>query len=322
MSAAKATTYALGISIAIAAALYVFSETDASFSVASPSGANSIVKQYHFGGDVLTYDLRLNLSHGWYSSSIQILPPKDGPEVVGDDGVIFGWGDDRHLTIGWPVYSKPIHGKEHVGNIDITYKPYEPDIDRAPNGNLRKLQLHNTKVSFKEADLQGGGRYAATNEPVPQTTCTIEISGLDGKVFQEVSIKIYGRGIGRPGDGDSIVSMVGVAHTFTKIPGGQTFSMPTQAKLGSIYPELHRTIPPQQTNQSLIYGSYNPSEVMSLISWLRKGKLTMKVGLNFGQETLFYEAGIDFGNDIIGKFNACAAKTNIYGRSFQLPYAD
>lgn len=304
-----------------------------SFSVASPSGTATIVKQYN-GDEQITYDLQLITSRGGNSSSTQILPPQS-VEWIGSDGITFGWENDRHLTIGWPNGFQAIHGQEHVGDIDITYRSYEPDIDLLASNNIHKLHLHNTTVSFKESDLQHGqARYAATNEPVPNIKCIVEISGLDGEAFEGVIVQIIGNGIGRSGDKYPSPGLVGVSYTFAKAVGQYASLTPTQAKLSSIYPHvpdevytpMKRTVIPQQTNRTLYYKQYKQSEALNLFSQLKKGKLAMKVGLNFGQEILNYEADVNLGKDVIDKFNACSAKTNIYsspaniyGSPFQVP---
>lgn len=307
-----------------------------SYSVSSPSGAATIVKQYN-GEEQRTYDLQLKTSRGGKISSTQIIPPQDVFWDKDPDGIIFGWKNDRHLTVAWPNGFKSIHGQEHVGDIDINYQSYEPDIDLNTTGNLHNLRLHNTSVSFNESDLPyGKARYATTNEPVPNIKCIIEINGADGEAFEGVTVQIIGDGIGRPSDKYPNLGMVGVKYIFTKAVGQYASLTPTQAKLGSVYPHFPyasippvKTVIPVQTDRSLYYHSYSPSEALYLFSSLQKGKLAMKVGLNFGQEIISYEADVNLSKDIIDRFNACSAKTNFYRSPgdinfspFQVPQAE
>jgi hypothetical protein len=300
-----------------------------SYSVSSPSGAATIVKQYN-GEEQMTYDLQLKTSRGGKTSSTQIIPPQDVLWEKGPDGIIFGWGNDHDLTIAWPTGFQPIHGQEHVGDIDINYKSYEPDIDLISTSNSHNLRLHDTTVSFKEADLTyGEARYTATNEPVPNFKCIIEINGTDGEAFEGVTIQLIGDGIGRPDDKYPSFGMVGVKYIFKKVVGQFASLTPTQAKLNSVYPHFtYASIPPvkavipEQTDLSLYYRSYSPSEALDLFSWLQKGKLAVKVGLNFGQEIINYDADVNLSKDVIDKFNACSAKTNIYPTPFHVPYGN
>jgi hypothetical protein len=305
-----------------------------SIAITSPSGAASVVKTY-YGDEQIAYDLQLRISHGADSTSTQILPSQN-VDWASPDGIVLGWENDRHLTVSWPNGFQPIHGQEHVGDIHISYRPHEPDIDRISGHKPHNLRLHDTSISFKELNSQyGDARYATTNEPVPNTKCIVEISGADGDAFEEVTVQIIGNGIGRVGDEYPGVGMVSVNYVFTKVVGHYASLTPTQAKLGSIYPHFPydshppvKTVMPVQTNHSLHYHSYGPSEALNLFAWLQKGKLDMKVGLNFGQEILHYEADVSLGKDIIDKFNACSSKTNIYtspgdihSTPFQVPYS-
>ncbi|MEO8332125.1 MAG: hypothetical protein ABI479_06800 [Gallionella sp.] len=305
-----------------------------SFAVPSPSGASSIARHVH-GLEQLTYNLQLNTSHGGDSTSTQNLLPHD-VDLTGSDAAIFAWDGDNHLTVGWPDGFKPIHGLKRVGDIDISYRSYEPDIDRISSHNLHNLRLHNTTVSFKELDLQDdNARYVATNEPVPNIKCIVEISGLDGEAYEGVSVQIIGNGIGRAGDKYPSLGMVSVDFIFKKAVSQYASLTPTQAKLSSIYPHFPydshppaTTVIPTQTKQSLSYPSFGLSDALNIFDLLQKGKLEMKVGLNFGQEILYYEADVNLSRDIIDKFNACSAKTNIYyspsdiySTLFQIPYS-
>jgi hypothetical protein len=281
--------------------------------VPSPSHGATLNKIYFLDVDGrLTYALDLGIPGLLYPSATRLIFMDDIPEMGDVNDAIAGWEGDHHLTLGWAKRAPP-RGPDHVGDINITYKQYEPDIDRLPGPAPLQLRLHDTVLRFKEIDGRfGAARYTETNEPVPNIKCIIEASGTDGEKFDGITVQIIADGEGQPEDPYPSVSGVGVRYFFLHPVKQKPVLTPTQAKLGALHLDSWTEVP-QQGDFTLYYNHYTKESASAVFNMLKKGKLTLKVGLNFGQQILTYDADIHLTGDVIRQFNACTAKTNIYG---------
>jgi hypothetical protein len=289
--------------------------------VPSPSSNAVVVKQYDFGSgdmDVLNLDIERNDGGSPHSQRIVTM---SNFGVMNQDGIVVGWQGDHQMTVGWPIGKKIVTGPDRIGDINIDYTQFDPNLGNVSEKDIRRLELHDTSVRFKEVDSDSGATYAATHKPVPAIDCVVEITGRDGEAFDRVAVEIIGHGIGRAGDPYASFGMVGIKYDVTPLPDNRSPSLTiTQAQIANVLPGAGwRTDAPTQGEWSIYYHHYNPNEVIPIFSEIAGGHLNFKLGLDFGQQTIRYNSSIEFERSIINEFNSCSAKTNIYGRPFSLP---
>jgi hypothetical protein len=285
----------------------------------SPSHSAGVIKTYHNESPSVTVGLLRAAQSVAEARSLFSLPAK---EVWGEEGATVGWEGERHLTFGWPSGMTPIQGPTRVGDIEISYLSYDPILAHSPQEDRRKIQLRDVTAAFEEQEGHwGAARYAENGEPVPETKCIIEINGVDGIVFDKVTVRFTGNGIGRPGDRWKSYGAISVDVVLkTSINLEQPAQTPTQMQVGSVVPMQASTSAPNQDTWKVGYGGYSKSEALKLFSEINAGKIEVLVALNFGSKTLNYV--IDdriIRNDMIERFNACSARTNVYGTPFSLP---
>ena len=289
--------------------------------VLSPSGRFAAVKQYELG---------MGEDHDLYISVVRSTRRgRDSTHILNlsdftygnQDGIIVGWRSDHQLTVGWPTGKTVVHGPTRVGDIDINYTQFDPDLQHVPNSRIRHLELRDVAVSFKEEDSDSDAIYAATRKSVPVIDCIIRLSGTDGHAFDGINLEIIGHGIGRAGDRYASFGTTGIRYTVSPLSnGGLSTPTLTQAQIGDILRvPTSRSDAPMQEATSIYYHDYGPDAVIQTLSNIAKGHLSFRLGFGLGLETLQYDAQIFLDSQIIGEFNACSAKTNIYGRPFSIP---
>jgi hypothetical protein len=309
--------------ILIAAGLFamaylLFSPEQKTLIVWSPSRSAGVIKTYRNESDVVTVGFLRATQAVAEARSLFSLRAR---EVWGEEGATVGWEGEKHLTFGWPSGMTLIQGPTRLDDIEISYLLYDPILARSPQENRRKIQLRDVTATFDEQVGRGAARYAKGGEPVPETKCVIEINGVDGVIFDKITIRFTGNGRGRPSDYWKSYGAVSVDVALEALTNPtQPAQTPTQMQVGSVVPMQASTSAPNQDTWKVGYGGYSKSEALKLFSEINSGKIEVLVALNFGSQFLNYM--IDdriIGNDVIERFNACSAKTNVYGTPFLLP---
>ena len=289
--------------------------------IPSPSGATVIEKQYGPFDQADYVSLYLRKQRSFIRRSV-LLPPTQNPSgIIGDDGITIGWTGEHHITIGWPQGAKSIGGPGRVDDVDVDYRSYVPDLTSQQTIKARELTLHGVSLKFSEVDAQNGSaRYTATGKPVPLIECVVEINGADGQVFDQVMFQIIGHGVGRAADPYPSFGAVGIKVSVKPLPDGKSPALTlTQAEVAGTFPRNDIDVAPGQDASSVSYQTFNTTEAEQIFASIKKGSLDAKIALTFGKQVLAYHLNLPTAKAVVKDFNACSAKTNIYGEPFSIP---
>lgn len=287
----------------------------------SPSGDVSLVKQY--GPGDLAEDVTLTLSRrGHIEGSSKLITTITNPsETINGEGATVSWLGDANLTIGWPIGAKPISGPSRLDGVKVSYTPYEPDLWRLAERDLRKLRLTQVSVGFRETDGHYGSAKYATGAPVEETKCVVQLTGADNiYLHRTVTVLLIGNGIGRANSGPAM-SFGGASVVFliAPPPKGSTPSL-TRGKLGSVFSINDAMSAPDQALGQVSYRGLTANDAKEIFSAMRAGAPHVRVAFGFGSQAIDYTANVKVPDVVIDKFNACSAKTNIYGGGFKLSH--
>ncbi len=241
--------------------------------------------------------------------------------ALGDDGITIGWTGEHHVTIGWPEGAKSIGGPSRVDDVDVDYRSYVPNITSQQKIKARELTLHDVSLTFSEVDAQNGNaRYVATGKPVSLIECIVAIDGTDGQVFDQVTFQLIGHGIGRADDPYNSFGAVGIRVSVKPLPDGKSPALTlTQAEITGTFPQNDVNVAPGQDASSVSYRTFDTTEAQQIFTTIKKGSLDAKIALTFGQQILAYHLNLPTAKAVVKDFNACSAKTNIYGVPFFIP---
>ena len=307
--------------VAVAVASIVRGPQSTSIVIPSPSGGTVIEKQYGPFDEAGYVSLRLKKQGGFIRRSVLLLSGSNPSGVIGDDGITIGWTGERHVTIGWPQGVKSMVGPGRVGDVDVDYRSYVSDITSQEPVNARELTLRDISLNFSEVDARdGGARYTATGEPVPLIDCIVAINGTDGQVFDQVMFQVIGHGVGRVGDPYSSFGGVGVKISVKPLSNGKSPALTlTQGEIAGTFSRNDIDVAPAQDASSVSYRGFTTYEADQIFTAIKERNLNAKLSLTFGQQVLAYHLDLPTAKAVVNEFNACSAKTNIYGKPFFIP---
>lgn len=285
-------------------------------SIPAPSKTTFATKSYSPIEAADPYFLKIVTPTG----SMPILTAENPSGVIDRDGAILAWNDERHLVIGWPTAEQKVEGPRQVGNIQVNYILYEPDLDQEHPQLSHRKTLHNASYSFEETPWESRGE-----RKYDLKKCIIHMSANDGKFYDRITIDYVGTGTGIPSEPYHGAGGIGIKLGLSRLQNGQSPPLTlTQAKFDTVYPTIETTAlrksSPRQGDLSLLYNNkYSQDEAIKIVSLMRQGKLDIKIGLGFGQRHIVYTGMGKIDQNIIDQFNTCSSKTNIYGNGFALP---
>lgn len=244
---------------------WLFVEPTMDFTVPSPDGAAAIVKTYT---DEPFVDVTL-VQRGMFGRSYS-LGSFPSPTEFNSDGVIVGWEGNQQVAIAWPRGEKPVTGPSQVGNFNIRYESYDPDLSNAPAERFVDSELQKLSITFRqEIRDYGNARYKPWAKRIPEIDCILDVSGIDRDFSEQVDAQIVGEGIGRSTDALAGGVFSGV-HFKVAVKALDRGTHPdrtlTQAQLGNIFPQDQPIVAPGQDGGALHYHGYMGGAPARLIS--------------------------------------------------------
>jgi hypothetical protein len=219
-----------------------------------------------------------------------------------------------------PRGEKPVTGPSQVGNFNIRYESYDPDLSNAPAERFVDSELQKLSITFRqEIRDYGNARYKPWGKRIPEIDCIVDVSGTDKDFSEQVDAQIIGEGIGRSTDAEAGGVFSGV-HFKVAVKALGRYTYPdrtlTQAQLGNIFPQGHPIVAPGQDGGALHYYGYMGGAPARMISTVAGGKFELLVARGFGHQISRYQIDMPANDKILQQFNKCSAKTNIYPGSF------
>ena len=277
--------------------------------VASPDGRAAVMKQYGPLDEAEYVELRVVVPWLIFHPSYHLATLQNPTGVTREDGATVSWDGNGRLILGWPAGGIPVRGPTRIGDIQISYREYDPVLSHVSSADVINLALHDVTATFQEQHvLERNSRYVATGRQVEHIQCAIKVSGFDGSLFGRVTVEVGGTAVG-----SGIGLKVYASRLAPDLAPSQTL---TQAEFEGVFPQNDLTSAPGQEDGAVAYRLFTVNEAKQVFAAIKDGRVDLLLALNFGDKVLHYSGKVSINRTAIDSFNACSARARFYYTPF------